>query len=60
VPQLDEVTLTITLPMGYPAATAYGSPKPPTVELKQEAGTHTLTLRDVPLYSVVLLGPAGR
>jgi hypothetical protein len=60
VPQLDEVTLTIMLPIGYPAATAYGSPKPPAVELEQSAGTHTLTLRDVPLYSVVLLGPAGR
>jgi hypothetical protein len=60
VPALDEVTLSVTLPDMYEAATAYGSPKPPTVELQQSAGTHTLTLRDVPLYSVVLLGPAGR
>jgi hypothetical protein len=59
-PSLDEVTLTVALPDTYDAATAHGSPKPPTVDLQHEAGSHTLTLRDVPLYSVVLLGSAER
>ncbi|MGH2806771.1 MAG: hypothetical protein ACRDKT_05795, partial [Actinomycetota bacterium] len=56
VPVLDEVTLTVELGVAHDAASAYGSPKPPTVDMTRDGTVHTITLREVPLYSVVLLG----
>lgn len=55
VPGLDAVEIEISLAGQFTAVDAYGSPKPPLAEVERRDGHYTLTLRDVPIYSVLLL-----
>ncbi|HEX2051875.1 MAG TPA: hypothetical protein VHJ34_14750 [Actinomycetota bacterium] len=57
LPRLDEVTIEVELDGRFGAATAFGAPSPPSIGFECRDGVHALTLRDVPLYSVVLLAP---
>jgi hypothetical protein len=55
VPMLDEVGLEIELEATYGSVESYGAPKPPVVDFAHRGRIHLLHLRDVPLYSVLVL-----
>jgi hypothetical protein len=57
-PSIGNLTLAIELEGNFVAAEAYGSPKPPIAELWSAENVHTLRLRDIPLYSIILLREA--
>jgi hypothetical protein len=55
VPALPELTVEVRLPERFASAIAYGPNGVPEVALAVAGDTHRLVLRDVPLYSVVVL-----
>ena len=54
-PVLPELALDLRLPPGFETATAHSPGGEMTVDLRRDGDTYRLTLRDVPLYGVVLL-----
>lgn len=63
VPVLDELRLAVRLPEAFDRATCLDPAGRMTVSLSREGDRHLLTLRDVPLYGIVLLSQhpdAGR
>jgi LmbE family N-acetylglucosaminyl deacetylase len=55
IPLLDDVELEIELEATYGSVESYGAPKPPVVDFAHRGRSHLLHLRDVPLYSVLVL-----
>jgi hypothetical protein len=55
VPVRDEVTIGLNLPGRYTLDGTFGAPKPPGGELAEQGEGYVLTLKEVPLYSVVSL-----
>jgi hypothetical protein len=55
VPVLPELAIDLRLPRRFTALTAYGPGRAPAATLAAAGEMHRLTLRDVPLYSVLLL-----
>ena len=54
VPALGEVTLDVELDERHLSVAGFGAPLPPEVALEHREGRHSVRLRDVPLYSIVL------
>jgi hypothetical protein len=59
VPLLGELTLKIALDETFGSVEGFGAPAPPEVDLTRQGPVHELRLRNVPLYSIVLLGLAA-
>lgn len=55
VPPLDELEVSVRLPEQYDEATTFDQGNRVSATLSRKGETHTLSLRDVPLYSIVLL-----
>jgi hypothetical protein len=55
VPPLDELVVSVRLPEQYDEVTTFDQGGRLSAPLSREGETHTLSLRDVPLYSIVLL-----
>ena len=58
VPALPEITLDVRLAGTFRTATAVGAPGEPGVSVEAgDGGWHRIRVADVPLYTIVLLGP---
>lgn len=55
VPPLDELNLNLRLPENFGSLEVFSPSEPPLVQLKVSDGLHHLTLKNIPLYSIVLL-----
>ena len=55
IPQLDELQLDLRLPGTFSKMEVFSPGEPPKIELKGSNGMHSILLKNLPLYSILLL-----
>ena len=55
IPQLDELQFDLRLPETFSKMEVFSPGEPPKIELKGSNGMHSILLKNLPLYSILLL-----